>query len=376
MTELDAILVGGGLANGLIALALATSRPGSRILIVEREAEVGGNHVWCFHADDADDAPWVEPLVVRRWPGYSVKFPELARTVSSPYAAVTSDRFREVLKSTPGITLLTGVEACAVSANTVTIKTAGALRAKQVFDGRGPNQLPCETGTHFQKFLGLELRLSRPSPISEPLLMDARVPQTDGFRFIYALPFDEDRVLVEDTYFSPTANLDAPRLREEIIGWAHRQGFDIQSVEREERGVLPLPTRMSTPDPSDGALRTGYGGGWFHPTTGYSFPVAVRFAKVVAENGPEELRPALARLAAQHGRQLRYATFLNRLLFGAFSPEDQRNVLERFYRLPEASIRRFYALNTTTSDRARILCGRPPRGFSLRVAFTRGAVAS
>ena len=35
----------------------------------------------------------------------------------------------------------------------------------------------------YQKFLGLELKLSCPSPIREPLLMDARVAQRDGFRF-------------------------------------------------------------------------------------------------------------------------------------------------------------------------------------------------
>ena len=34
------------------------------------------------------------------------------------------------------------------------------------------------------------------------VVMDATVPQEDGFRFVYALPLDPDRVLVEDTYFS------------------------------------------------------------------------------------------------------------------------------------------------------------------------------
>jgi len=47
-------------------------------------------------------------------------------------------------------------------------------------------------------------------------------------------------------------------------------------------------------------------------------------------------------------------------------------VLERFYRLPESSIARFYALSTTAFDRARILCGRPPRGMSFGRAFTKG----
>jgi lycopene beta-cyclase len=42
------------------------------------------------------------------------------------------------------------------------------------------------------------------------------------------------------------------------------------------------------------------------------------------------------------------------------------NVFERFYRMPETVIGRFYALALTRFDRARLLIGRPPRGFSLR----------
>jgi lycopene beta-cyclase len=63
------------------------------------------------------------------------------------------------------------------------------------------------------------------------------------------------------------------------------------------------------------------------------------------------------------------------MLFGAFAPQERYHVLERFYRLPESTIRRFYALETLAMDRARILCGRPPRGFSLRRLLASGAPA-
>jgi lycopene beta-cyclase len=45
-------------------------------------------------------------------------------------------------------------------------------------------------------------------------------------------------------------------------------------------------------------------------------------------------------------------------------------VFERFYGLPEPLIHRFYALSLSRLDRARILIGRPPRGFSLGHAMT------
>jgi lycopene beta-cyclase len=67
---------------------------------------------------------------------------------------------------------------------------------------------------------------------------------------------------------------------------------------------------------------------------------------------------------------------LNRLFFAGFAPDQRRNVIERFYRLEPALVRRFYALDLTHLDRARIVCGRPPRGFSLSRALAFGERAS
>ena len=99
MRSLDYLLVGGGLQNALIASALAHYRPEARVALVEAADRVGGNHLWCFHGLDVPDVavPFVEPLVVRRWPRYRVRFSSYDRTLEEPYAAVTSDRVHEHL---------------------------------------------------------------------------------------------------------------------------------------------------------------------------------------------------------------------------------------------------------------------------------------
>ena len=51
---------------------------------------------------------------------------------------------------------------------------------------------------------------------------------------------------------------------------------------------------------------------------------------------------------------------LSRMLFEAAAPDERRRVMERFYRLPEPLIERFYAGRSTLADKARILTGRPP----------------
>ncbi|HYQ03752.1 MAG TPA: lycopene beta-cyclase CrtY [Polyangiaceae bacterium] len=377
--DFDYLLVGGGLGNSLIALSLFEHRPGIRVGLVERQATLGGNHIWCFHAGDIEARAhnYVSKLVSVSWPRYEVRFPELVRTLEQPYAAVRSERLDEVVRSAflerPGASLFLERRAVRTTARSVTLDDGRVLNADVVIESRGPEAYPVDSSAGYQKFLGLELKLRRPSPIQHPVLMDALLTQRDGFRFMYALPLAPDRVLLEDTYFSDDSELDRERLEAEVIGYAERNGFDIEYVVREETGVLPLPTRLrSSPNPEpDGPLIAGYQGAWFHPVTGYSFPVAARLASAIAQADPASLRdrvwPALVR---EQRSQLRFCLLLNKLFFGAFAPNQRRNVIERFYRLPPDSVRRFYAMTLTHADRARILCGRPPRGFSLARALS------
>ena len=44
----------------------------------------------------------------------------------------------------------------------------------------------------------------------------------------------------------------------------------------------------------------------------------------------------------------------------AGTPDARVQVLQRFYRLPEPLVQRFYAAKLTTTDKARIIAGKPP----------------
>src|SRR5690606_5091322 len=134
-----------------------------------------------------------------------------------------------------------------------------------------------------------------------------------------------------DTFFSDHASLERERLEASVLAHARASGLRVRRVIRREHGVLPLPLRAELAPPG-WPLRAGYLGGWFHPTTGYSFPVAARLAALIADSEPAELDERLARAWALHARQLRFACFLNRLLFAACAPDQRVNVLERFYR--------------------------------------------
>ena len=361
------ILAGGGLANGLIAYRLATTRPDVRLQLIEGEARLGGHHTWSFHTGDllASEREWLAPFVERRWESYDVAFPGLRRRLTGGYHSITSERFHAVVTRSLGDRVRLGAPIGGVTPHAV-VAHGEELRAACVIDGRG---FPPDHGLvlGYQKFLGRRVRLRGPHGLDTPLLMDATVPQRDGFRFLYVLPWDETSLLLEDTRYSDTPDLDRPRFRAEIADYAAARGWTIEDVVSEEEGILPIPMGGRVESFLDlgepGVPKAGMRAALFHATTGYSLPDAVRLADALAvlpSLESETVATLVRRRALDGWNRGRFFRFLNRMLFKAADPDLRFKILERFYRLPDATIRRFYSGSLTALDRVRLLTGRPP----------------
>jgi lycopene beta-cyclase len=367
-TNADVLLVGGGLASSLIALRLKRARPGVKIIMLEREERVGGEHTWCHFATDVSPqiGDWLGPLIAHEWAGYDVRFPAHRRTLSTRYRAMTSERLHVVMTELLGADAWLGVEASEVRANTVRLVDGRRLAAPLVIDARGPRR-----STHlalgWQKFLGQGVRLEAPHGLTRPVVMDATVPQLDGYRFLYVLPTGPDTLLIEDTRYSDGPALDRVALAADIAAYAATQGWRIGEVLREEVGVLPIALAGDIDaywaDGPGQAADAGMRAALFHPTTGYSLPDAARQAETIAALPALTTEAARAAITAQskaawHDR--RFYRLLNRMLFRAAEPDQRYRVLERFYRLPQPLIERFYAGQATLADKLRILSGKPP----------------
>ncbi|MEN3277256.1 MAG: lycopene beta-cyclase [Massilia sp.] len=377
--DYDLILVGGGLANGLIAWRLHGTRPSLRILLLESEAHIGGNHTWSFHDSDLEDAQraWIAPLVGARWPRYEVVFPGYTRTLESGYASIASSDFARVIEAalhigpTAGLTtglptrLRTGVQVEAVTPTSVRLAGGETLRAGAVIDGRGM-RASSRLALGYQTFLGLEVRLAAAHGLSAPVIMDAAVAQQGGYRFVYLLPFGPDRILIEDTHYVDTGVWEPERLRANIAAYAQARGWRIAEVLREEHGSLPIVLAGDIDgywQDLDGQPCAGLRAGLFHATTGYSLPHAVRLAERVAglpDLGAASLFAAIRDEAQEAWRAQRFFRLLNRMLFLAGSADKRWAVLQRFYRLPAPLIARFYAGRLRLADKARVLTGKPP----------------
>ncbi|MDP1736311.1 MAG: lycopene beta-cyclase CrtY [Caulobacter sp.] len=358
--------MGGGLASGLIALRLKALRPALTVIVVEKDATLGGRHTWSHFASDVSEeiGAWLAPLIAHRWDGYEVRFPGHRRALTTPYRAIPSDRFHEVVSGVLGSDAWTGVGVAALADDGVTLADGRVLEAPCVIDGRGPAPAP-HLVLGWQKFLGQELELAAPHGLTRPIVMDATVDQLDGYRFLYTLPLSATRLLVEDTRYSDGEALDRAALAADIAAYAAAQGWAIKAVVREEDGVLPIAlagdidAHWRAADTAQVGLRAAL----FQPITGYSLPDAARLADEIAALPlltTATVRACVEARSKQRWRERAYYRLLNRMLFKAATPGRRFIVLERFYRLSQGLVERFYAGRITLADKARILIGKPP----------------
>ena len=237
------VIVGGGLAGSLAALALADRRPDVPVLLLEAGTSFGGNHTWSFF--DSDVPPGMAALMAQmqpvRWPRHAVRFPSRERTLPFAYNAVGAPALDALVRrrlQPDGWRLGAKVER--IEPDGVVLRSGERIAASGVIDARGPSGAMPGLELGWQKFVGIEFAAAAQEPDCATV-MDATVPQIDGYRFVYVLPLAVDRVLVEDTYYSNDADLDVPtvagRVRE-LAGAAR----DLR------RGIAAGDGRSANPD--------------------------------------------------------------------------------------------------------------------------------
>ena len=384
MTRPRILIAGGGLSGGLAALALKARRPDVDLLVVEEGSSFGGNHIWSFFDGDvaAADASLLDGLVAGSWRDHEVRFPARRRTLGFGYNSIRSENLDRVLRERLGShEYRLDCRIASLGPDFVLLEDGERIAADGVVDARGARALP-GLDLAWQKFVGRTYHFEEPHGCTRPVIMDALVAQDEGYRFVYTLPFSPTELMVEDTYYSCSPVLDAGVLRSRLGHYVAAAGFPRAEAMSEETGVLPvlLGGEVSALWRSDEppVARLGLRGGFFHPSTGYSLPDAVRNAILLAEQkdvSGAALHDLFRTRAAALWKERRFYQLLNRMLFRAAGPRQRYKVLEHFYRLPEPTIARFYAGRLTAFDKMRILSGRPPVPVAKAIAAMRGKAA-
>jgi lycopene beta-cyclase len=390
----DVVIVGGGLAGGLIALALHRHAPGCRFMLVEAGRTLGGHHRWSWF--ETDIRPKARALMagfdLNGWDeGYDITFPRLGRTLPTSYRSLASAEFHaQLIAELPAERVMLETKAASLDADGVTLADGTRIAARRVVDCR-----PFKTSQHlsggWQVFLGQQFRCEQPHGLTRPVIMDASVdqiaPHGNGaaYRFVYVLPLSPTDVFIEDTYYADQPRMDAEVLKGRVADYAHRKGWKGEVVDQ-EAGILPVISggdfnaalaEVSTP----GVAIAGARGGFSHPLTSYTLPFAVdnalAIAKLIAAR-PDLTGAQLAafckRRAKRHWRATAYYRMLSRMLFEAAEPDKRVVVFEHFYALRGQLVERFYAGRSTWPDRLRILTGKPPVAIprAIRAFFSSG----
>ena len=382
-------IVGGGLAGGLIALALRQHRPEMHVTLIEAGETLGGNHRWSWFDSDVsgDAARLLEPFRTTDWHGYTVRFPAYRRKLSSRYNSLASQDFDAGLRrALSQETIWTKREVTSLSSGGVTFADGSVLSARTVIDCRGAVPSAHLQGG-WQVFMGRHLRTREPHGMEQPVIMDASVeqlaPEGDGgaYRFVYVLPLGANDLFVEDTYYADRPAFDRSALSGRIDRYLDEHGLQGDIIGG-ETGILPVVTggnfaAYQAETRIEGVAMAGARGGFVHPLTSYTLPFAVETALAIAQEAQlpgEQLSALLEARARRHWKRTGYYRMLGRMLMGAARPGERYRVFERFYRLNEGLIERFYAGRSRFADKARILTGKPPVaiGRAIGALMTKG----
>lgn len=366
-TEYDIIIAGTGLAGLALALELAR-RPAfrdRRVLLLDRDQKQKNDRTWCFWATDDEPLP---PVVFKTWDECLFFGEKIERPLDiGPYwyRMVRGLDFYEhaktVLAAHPNFEWLTA-EIEQIEAETGMVRTAaGTFSAAWVFsslanlDGLSKPDWNVALLQHFKGWL-----IETPAPVFDPAamtFMDFRVEQHGDTRFVYVLPFDERRALVEFTVFSP-ALLEQAEYDAELKNYLHKflkiSGFKIEDT---EFGVIPMTDHPFQPQREGRLVRIGTAAGFVKGSSGYAFKRTFRKIRKLVDDWEKTGQPNPENVRSAWRFRLYDSIFL-RVFAGHFC--SPKRVFSQLFRGQAAHrVFRFLDEDTTFAEEPRILLAAP-----------------
>jgi lycopene beta-cyclase len=287
MRHYDIILAGGGAAGLSLAYHLSQSAlRETSILIIDREVKRHNDHTWCSWLRSPE--PFDE-IAYRTWDQLAFIGPDLERGFEkvfdlAPYRYRMVRGFdfyrftRETLHAAPAVDFLLGEVERVVDAldHAEVHVNAQVCTADWVFDSRydPANYRPLTGRYHYliQHFLGWEIETPIPAfDPHVPRMFDFRTPQHNAMRFVYVLPYDPHRALVEYTLFSP-ALLPQTEYEAALRGYlADVLGLTDYHIVDEEQALIPMTEHPCARRAGRRVMNIGTRGGRVKASTGYAF---------------------------------------------------------------------------------------------------------
>jgi len=363
MKKYDYILAGGGCAGlSLVYHLLESSLKDSQILIIDPNQGEIPNKTWCYWSKEA--LP-IHPQAARfSWNSFYLK--DAAQQLTKPleelsYHHLNSHDFYthvlEKIRQFPNVHFLKEEVVALTPAGTgiqVTTDTAETFNASFVFDSR-VESTDSDQSILKQVFIGIRIKVSE--PLFDPKkwgLMDFETRPSNGFDFIYTLPFSTHEALIEYTAYTTEERTEEELLNELKEFLNQKYGSIAYDIQFQESGKIPMSTRNFFSSVSPRHIPIGTAAGWTKPSTGYTFaPIQENCAALVARLEKDE------HTSLHFPRKTRFVFYDNILL--TIAHRWPKRLPGLFLNLFSSSrpelVFRFLSEKTTFSEEIRLLSG-------------------
>jgi len=287
----DVIIAGAGASGLSLAWHLSNEHHDLSIALVDKSFGPSNDKTWCFWDDNAI----IDPTILHfQWDTIELRNNDTnirQQLKSHHYNCIRSDQYQQLiinkLQADKRFQLVeSGIIGLTSNQHHAILSTqSGELKAKYLFPSY--NNQPAPSLIHNkanylkQHFLGWDIRTKK--DVFDPkvaTLMDFRVPQIDGFAFVYVLPFNSREALVELTYFTrdvlPQKHYES-RLHTYLqqnwsITTSKIHGTSIEfDIIRSEFGVIPMIDIPYAENKRERIYPIGISGGLPKASTGYTF---------------------------------------------------------------------------------------------------------
>ena len=353
------VVLGAGLHGSLFAGELALREPELPILLVDENQIDDELHSWCVHAHEIPSGLLItQELFDRRFDGYEVIFDDYRRRVDLKYCYLREKTLRRRLEMIADNTQLQ----LSYADRRPTQELTKGISTEFIWDFRPDPTCATKSRTGWQKFFGLEMITKENHGLKEPILMDAKCEQFDGYRFFYTIPIDEHRLLVEETFFSNTRALDLNESENRVSSYAREKFGTSFDIERREHGLIPMPWAMAF---DTNASRFGSSAGFFNPATGYSLGSALSVIDEMMGSRGRYDAVKNRKFRARWLRRLQGSLWMNRGLFTAIDDMSRSRLFAQIFRKSDAYLGRIFSMKMSKRDALETLAGPIPKGLNL-----------
>lgn len=280
--KFDFLFIGLGAANCLLILSLHKNNllNGKTICIIEPSNKNNNDRTFCFWSTEEELLDLkLQSLISHSWD--IIEISKIIKQNISPlryYHIKGIDLYNETKKTLTNhsVTLYPSYlkENPVIDSNYFQLKLDNEIiYASKVYDSRPPKFLTPEKNQTIllQSFYGWVVKTNEKTfDTSKIVMMDFNIPQNNFTQFIYILPFQEDKALIELTRFG------SKKLQYEesqIILNDYIKGLDLTfEILEEEQGVIPMSSvNIQLDNFGENWIYTGVSADLLKSTTGYAF---------------------------------------------------------------------------------------------------------